>query len=375
MVYYPGIFTMDNDLFILLTARKLSGEASAEDIKELDKFFDEDELFKKKFEFLKAHWENKSFVHADIDIALQKVLFRLNNNEIENEIPDTTDLAWKKPGVVKFILRFSKAAAGVIICLVSAYFFFKKDTNDSIYKIASTPTFQTQQTPKGKKSTLTLSDGTKVIMNADSRLQFPKEFSGTTREVYLTGEAFFDVAHNGKVPFIIHTNKISIKVLGTEFNVKSYPGDSTTETTLIHGLIEVTLNDRPDDRIILKPKEKLVVSNTASEKISTEIKTVPAAHSAELLISSLHYISKSDSAVVETSWMDNKLVFQDESFGKLAEDMERKYDVAIQFKNDAVKNYHFTGIFENETIREALDALQLTEKFNYKMDGITITIF
>ena len=366
---------MDNDFFLLLTARKLSGEASQQDIEELEKLLDTNDLFKKKYDLLKAHWENKNFVPADMDVALQKVMLRLNDNKIENEIQDSIAPDWKKSGAIKFMLGFSKVAAIVLICLVGAYFFYKKDSKDSIPKIASAPTLQTQQTPKGRKTTLTLSDGTKVIMNADSRLQFPQEFSGDTREVYLTGEAFFDVAHNGKVPFIIHTDKISIKVLGTEFNVKSYPGDSTTETTLIRGLIAVTLNDRPDDRIILKPKEKLIVSNATSEKTSSEIKTFPAAHSAELLISNLHYISKSDSAVVETSWMDNKLIFQDENFTKLAEDMGRKYDVNIQFKNDVVKNYRFTGIFEKETVTEALDALQLTEKFNYKMDGTAITIY
>lgn len=369
---------MDNELFLLLTARKLSGEASPEEINELEKFLTKDVLFKKKYELLKVHWENKNSVATDVDAALQKIMVKLQNekNDIEELNPGL--VVGKKQGTIKFLLQFSKVAAIILFCVAGAYFIFKKNKPDSIAKVIpkqTIQTLQTQQTSKGKKLTITLSDGTKVIMNADTRLKFPKEFSGATREVYLTGEAFFDVAHNAKIPFIIHTDKISIKVLGTEFNVKSYPGDVTTETTLIHGLIEVTLNNRPDDRIILKPKEKLIVSNSTAEKTSSETKIIPSAHSAELLISSLHYISKSDSAVVETSWMDNKLVFQDESFDKLAEDMERKYDVAIQFKNDIVKNYRFTGIFDNETITEVLDALQLTEKFNYKMDGTTITIY
>ena len=366
---------MNNELFLLLTARKLSGEASEQEIEELENLLNEDDLYRKKYDLLKAHWENKNFVTTDIDAAFEKVMLRVQNDKNEKEKPTSILPDGKRPGPIKFLLQFSKVAAIVIIILAGAYFIFKKATPGSVANVVPKQTLQTQQTPKGKKSAITLSDGTKVIMNADTRLKFPQNFSGATREVYLTGEAFFDVVHNAKIPFIIHTDKISIKVLGTEFNVKSYPGDSTTETTLIHGLIEVTLNNRPDDRIILKPKEKLIVSNASSEKTSSGIKTVPAAHSAELLISNLHYISKSDSAVAETSWLDNKLVFQDESFGDLAEDMGRKYDVAFQFKNDVVKNYRFTGIFENETITEALNALQLTEKFKYKMDGTTITIF
>jgi transmembrane sensor len=366
---------MDNQLFLLLTARKLSGEASEQDLKELEKFFDKDDLFRKKYELLKAHWDNKNSISTDIDAALQKIMLQIKNQKNTNKEVNPIVTFHKKSGVIKFLLRLSKVAAILILCLAGAYFIYQKTTPDSFGKIASKETFQIQQTPKGGKSTITLSDGTKVILNAETRLKFPQKFSGVTREVYLTGEAFFNVTHNAKMPFIIHTDKMNIKVLGTEFNVKSYPSDSTSETTLIHGLIEVTLKGRPDDRIILKPKEKLIVSNSSTEKTSSEIKTNSQINSVKLLISNLHYISKLDSAVVETSWVDNKLVFQDESFGNLAADMSRKYDVNIQFSNDAIKDYRFTGIFEKETITEALNALQLTEKFNYKVEGTNVNIY
>lgn len=366
---------MDNQLFLLLTARKLSGEASLDDLKELEKILDEDDIFKKKYDLLEAHWENKNRVTTDVGAALQKIIAQIQNDKNESEVTNSTSPPNKKNGLVKFLLWPSRVAAILIVCLSVAYFIHRKTNHRSVATIASEQILQIRQTPKGEKSTITLSDGTRVIMNSDTRLKFPKEFSGNTREVYLTGEAFFDVAHNAHQPFIIHTDKINIKVLGTEFNVKSYPGDSTTETTLIHGLIQVTLNDRPDDRIILKPKEKLIVSSSPERRSSSVVKNLSPVHSAELLISNLHYISKSDSAVVETSWMNNKLVFQDESFGKLAADMGRKYDVDIRFSNNAIKDYRFTGIFEKETITEALDALKLTENFKYKMDGITITIY
>lgn len=365
---------MDNQLFLLLTARKLSGEASVGDINELEKFL-EDDLFREKYELLKAHWENKNSVNTDVDAAFQKVKLKLQNGRDEKEEPKPVADSSRKSKTIKFFLWPARVAAILLVCLTVAYFINEKTQPGPVPKIASGQFLQTRQTPKAQKSTILLSDGTKVIMNADTRLRFPKEFSGNTREVYLTGEAFFDVAHKDHQPFIIHTDKINIKVLGTEFNVKSYPGDSSTETTLIHGLIEVTLNDRPDDRIILKPKEKLIVSGSTEKKTSSQIEKLPQGHSAELLISNLHYIPDSDSAVVETSWIDNKLVFQDESFAKLAEELGRKYDVDIRFSNNAIKNYRFTGVFEKETITEALEALKLTENFKYKMDGITITIY
>ena len=176
------------------------------------------------------------------------------------------------------------------------------------------------------------------------------------------------------MPFIIHTGRMNIKVLGTEFNVKSYPQDSTYETTLLRGSIEVTLNDRPSDRIILKPKEKLIVANLSfgnahESKVSTHV-VQP-----QLLVTELHYVSKTDRAIAETSWLDNKLVFEDESFTNLAINLGRKYNVNIHFSNEKLKDYRFTGIFKEETIQEALTALQLTEKFSFKIMGSEVYIF
>lgn len=372
-INFAELFNMDHHLFLLLTVRKLSGEASENDLKQLQTFLEADDFYKKRFDLLKAHWENKNNIPTDVETDLQKIMAQIQNDK--NEKLNSITTPDRKPGAIKFIFRFSKIAAILIVCMAAAYFIYQKFVPDSFAKIALKENLKIQQTPKGRKSTIMLSDGTTVIMNADTRLKYPQLFTGATREVYLTGEAFFDVKHDAKKPFIIHTDKINIRVLGTQFNVKSYPGDSTSETTLLRGLIEVTLRDRPDDRIVLKPKEKLIVSNRSVEKPSPEIKKTTSLYSAELLISNLHYISKSDSAVVETSWIDNKLVFQNESFANLAEDLSRKYDVSIHFSSDAIKDYHFTGIFEKETIEEALNALQLTEKFNYKIDGTSIIIY
>ena len=259
---------MDNQKFLLLVARKLSGEATEEDFKELSLFFEEDKVYKEKFDLLKTHWENKSDVRTDIDAVLEKIILRIERDRDQsNKEAPVISVEKEKPGIRRYLTVFSKVAAILLICLGSVYFIYEKaKPNGHVEQaIVKNTDWQTKQTNKGAKSTIFLQDGTKVILNADSKLRFPKSFSGATREIYLTGEAFFDVAHNAAMPFIIHTDKMNIKVLGTEFNVKSYPEDSAYETTLIRGSIEVTLKDRPSDRIILKPKEKLIVANLAFE--------------------------------------------------------------------------------------------------------------
>jgi transmembrane sensor len=131
--------------------------------------------------------------------------------------------------------------------------------------------WQEKYTERKTLSKMILADGSSVTLNADSRLKYPASFDGPTREVYLTGEAFFDIQKDPDHPFIIHTDKMIIRVLGTSFNVKSYPGDASMETTLLQGSVEVTFPDRPADKIILRPSDKLVIRNTPATADSADV--------------------------------------------------------------------------------------------------------
>lgn len=367
---------MDEQTFLILAARRLSGEASAEDLKELKNFMEADESFKKKYELLQTYWEQKNNIQTDTSNALQKVLMQINNESDENRDLNRAGVEPSGRKVIKLFIRFSKVAVIALACIATAWFIFSRNEKDLVVQTALKPgSWQVKKTAKGTKSTIKLADGTKVILNADSKLEYPEKFTGAIREVHLTGEAFFDVKHDENTPFIIYTSKLSIKVLGTEFNVRSYPEDSISETTLIRGLIEVTLNSRPSDKIILRPKEKLIVSNESSINTKTAVPQPSKIPDTRLVISNLHYVSPSDSAIVETSWLDNKLVFQNKSFSDLAGDLERRYGVNIEIRNDLVKDFRFTGIFEKENIEQVLNALSLTEKFNYRKEKNSIIIY
>lgn len=232
----------------------------------------------------------------------------------------------------------------------------------------------------GIKSKLILPDSTEVWLNGDTRLYYPRSFGRQTREVWLSGEAYFKVKHDPNKLFIIHTSKMNIKVLGTEFNVKCYPDDPLYETSLINGAILVTLRDRPEDRIILKPREKLVVLNDqvlvqkhgeASKPISPVLSEKPMS---KLWVTDIHYFSPQDSVLLETGWIEGKLVFRDENFLELAKRFERWYGYHFRFLDDSVKQYHFTGIFEHETLEQALKALQLAERFHFQIQDQDSTV-
>jgi ferric-dicitrate binding protein FerR (iron transport regulator) len=226
---------------------------------------------------------------------------------------------------------------------------------------------------------ITLPDGSKVWLNAGSVLTYNKDFGGEIREVSLSGEAFFEVmpavspATAKRVPFIIHTRDLDVRVLGTAFNVKSYPGDKQTETSLVHGKVEVLIHNRPEEKFTLRPNEKLVVMNEETNRLATGKSNNPANNQPFVSLSKLTY-TEADSLLVETAWVQNKLVFDNESFREVATKMERWYNVEIEFRDEKKQEQRFTGVFENETIQQALDYMNITAPFHYSMHGNKIII-
>jgi ferric-dicitrate binding protein FerR (iron transport regulator) len=227
----------------------------------------------------------------------------------------------------------------------------------------------------GSRTHLTLPDGTKVWLNAGSRLTYDKNYGSARREINLTGEAFFDVANNPQQPFIIHTPRMDVRVLGTSFNVKSYAADKTTETTLVRGSIAVSIKNRPDETIILKPNQKLIVTSDLTTLLRHQPGQSRAVSdsTAQISIRPPSY-EQNTGAMIETSWVNNRFIFKDEDFGSLSKDLERWYGVSIRLTDPAQADWRFTGNFEKENIRQALDALKLTANFNYIIQGNQIQI-
>ncbi len=379
---------MENERFLLLSARKLAGEATGKELLELNELLENNSLFREKYLLFNAYWENNGAVNsaAAIEAAFRETLSKIDLSqepEMETRRQSLPPKVRRTPtesqsggGRVFLFQKLMKVAAMLLLVAGVTYFSY---TFYKAKKINAPATGQLvwneKQTPNGVKSAIILPDNSKVTLNANSKISYPRVFSGKYREVYLSGEAFFDVTKNARQPFIIHTQKLTVKVLGTSFDVKAYPEDSVTEATLIRGSIEVTLKDRPFDKLILKPKEKLVVLNATGAELTTPGTPVARIRSPKLLLTDITYFSAADSAIMETSWVNNKLVFRDESFEDLAARMERWYGVSIQFGNGQVKKYRFTGIFENESVKEVLNALRLTENFNYRISGDNILIY
>ncbi|HWK02003.1 MAG TPA: FecR domain-containing protein [Puia sp.] len=361
---------MVNDRFIRLLTKELCDELTDAEREELTLLLQSNKEYRDQKELLKEYWEKDRADYESNAVLFKKVTDKIKAEEL------IAAPAEGRGGRISRTVWYSAAAAILLTIGLFLYHFHSAGTDKKILAIH----WLQKITQPAKKSSITLSDGTVVTLNAATTLKYPDRFGDSTREIYLDGEAYFDVAKDARHPFIIHANKMNIRVLGTSFNVKSYQNEWLSEATLIKGSIEVTLNDRPSDRFILKPKEKLIIQNNAAIKrrMNTDsIRSIPdsAGKGTRYALTNLTYFPNSVKTVIETSWVENKLVFSDKDFAQLSGQLERWYGVHIEFGNDQVKEYRFTGFFEKESLSQALDVLKMIEHFNYKISDSIVYIY
>jgi len=371
---------MNKDRIWTLMSRKLSGEATQAELFELNDLVSRHPDTNIPVQFIQEFWSvpverDEEFLEATFHLHSDRLKERGFDLEINKH--ETGSLNLDYPMVNNKRRKLLWTGAAVVITAAIIVFTLLANTKKSFSqeKIAQSEV----STKNGSRTKIQLPDGTSVWLNSSSKLVYDNENFGTTiREVSLTGEAYFDVVKNPNKPFVIHTAKMDIRVLGTAFNVKCYPGEKTTETSLIRGSVEVTLKDR-QEKIIMKPNEKLILNNDdtkATKRIVASIKPDAPVEKANPIIelSHLTLYPKDSSIVVETGWVENRLVFSDEKLEDIAKKMERWYGVTINIANEKLKKELLTGSFEKETIDQALNALQLTTAFSYKMNKNTITI-
>jgi ferric-dicitrate binding protein FerR (iron transport regulator) len=361
-----------------LIAKKLAGEASPAELQELEALLRNNPELHYPIQTIADLWEHTSpNDRTQAEEAFSRHLDRIDRLNIDYS-PTLTVVAQEPAQRSKLRHRalvwgpFALVLVGAILLITQSV----KGPSKVIAAKPPAPDARRISTTTGSRTSISLPDSTRVWLNSGSHIEYGKDFGGENREVSLTGEAFFDVAPDASHPFIIHTPKLDVRVLGTSFNLKSYPTDKTTEATLIRGSIEISIRNRPSDRIILKPNEKLVVNNDDS-LLTPKPASRKEVHPESLVVISKPTYEHHSGAIIETSWVDNKLIFQDEEFGDLARRLERWYGVSIRFGDSRLEQLRFTGIFEKETIRQALDALKLTDQtasFDYSIDGDQVTI-
>ncbi|GAB3424188.1 FecR family protein [Niabella aquatica] len=258
-------------------------------------------------------------------------------------------------------------AASMILLICAGYFLFFSGRQEKS-AIALKPLVSASV---ARPEATILPDGSKVWLNAGSKLFFENDFKGPTREVRLVGEAFFDVIKNARQPFIVHVNEININVLGTAFNVKGYEEDKEIQTTLYRGLVKVTKNDDHHFQpIMLYPNQKIVIPKTVLNQV--EQGAVAGNNSAIALLPVDSTIK--EELRTETSWIYGRIDFKGETLEQVTNKMAYRYHVKFVFEDEIIKNLSFTGSFENESLEAALKALQTANPFHYKINAHEVII-
>ncbi len=266
--------------------------------------------------------------------------------------------------------RFSIAASILLICTVGLYYY------SSNKPLINNPEISVQtliKVPKGSTRKIVLPDGTKVSINAGSKLIFDSNFGKNSRTVYLSGEAYFDIA-KGEIPFIVNTDHYTIRDIGTIFNVKAYPDDLSFETLVIEGevLIEGKLLINSDKPQTVSVKKQQVLKLNYAPVESSEFQSDNAI--AEIVEVKTQKLS-SVQVEVYTGWTEDLLVFEGKTFQEIIKIMERRYDVEIILKDLKLRNYEYTGSFKNiDQVEKALKILKETTDINYERNGRIITI-
>ncbi|MBA4167668.1 MAG: FecR family protein [Chitinophagaceae bacterium] len=357
-----------------LIAHKLSGEATPEELQQLQDMLSENDNLKQLDEILSSYWGAGQIDAHHSEHSLEDAHFQyiLQSADADAEEPQK-----QLPVRRIWIKKFSAAAAIAAVSFGIVYLFIDKKNGTPALKSISYSKNEVVARP-GVRSRLILPDSSSVWLNSESRLVYNCNFNEKIREVELEGEAFFEVAKDPRRPFIVHTSNIDIKVLGTSFNVKSYPREKTIEATLIRGSIEVVKKDEPKaPKVILRCHEKLVFQKDLNTLVKSNL-FIPSRRAPDVAPPgiSISQLPKNiaDTSVEETSWVYNKLLFDGDSFYELAVKMERWFNVKINFRNEKTGNYRFRGVFDTENIEEALQALQLTAPFKYKINKNEVLI-
>ncbi|MDH6311193.1 transmembrane sensor [Dysgonomonas sp. PFB1-18] len=235
--------------------------------------------------------------------------------------------------------EFIKVAAIITITILASWFFFSQNDGNS-----NAMAEQTISVPAGQRLNITLPDGTDVWLNAKTTIRYPVSFNTKERLVSIDGQAYFDVAKNEKVPFIVKSPSGTVQALGTKFDILDYSDSGIYETMLMEGSVKINLVDDANQEVILTPDKKTVLDKGR-----------------------LQTIEVSDLSAYQ--WKDGLISFKNESFENIMRSFEKTYDIKIVVENKNIGNRVFTGKFRIiDGVEYALRVLQRDVNFRFERD-------
>ena len=324
----------------------LQGKCTPEEARKVMKWFDTigEEKFLELVEEDWHHWSEHTTENKD---RLLHILGKIHTRISEKEL----DLIHKEKQLFPTVTPYKRynyrrySVAAVVGLLAFAAITFVLHWSNLRHDVSAVA-LKSKQVPKGQKASLYLSDGTKVILNAGSRITYPERFSDTSRVVQLQGEAFFDVVKDKEKPFSVISGDLITTALGTSFNVKAYEQGESVEIALATGKVEVRGNRKKKTPVILLPGESLTLDTGRGvfrkEKFSTKEKL---------------------------GWIENLLYFRDAEAREVFGTLERWYGVEFIFNKEVGEKWRYSGEFKNKSLETVLKGIAYVKEFEFSFKG------
>ena len=311
-----------------LLQKFFSGQSTEEENDVLAKIFEDggEDVFD---EYCRRKWaENDCRIPTSVKARIRQSLFAMMPR-----------VKWKR--VVASASAAAALAAIVILFVGVLWNRPAKDIAPEIFEIVA---------ERGQKSSVTLPDGSRVMINSASTISYTSDYNVKEREVFLSGEAYFEVASNPDLPFVVHADEVSVTALGTEFNVKAYAEDPYVVTTLVEGSVRTEAGTQYE---MLTQAQESIYDKEADVLSAYDVKDLSHA----------------------VPWIRNELLFENESLAEIAVTLERMYNVTIVFDDEAVKEYSYTGLIRNNSLQNVLELISSTSPVGYRMNSGTIRFY
>ena len=331
---------MNKNTFFELVTKVLSGEATGEERKLFDSYMLSDE-YRNLYSWLKKEW-HKEIKHPAKGFDYARGLDKLRGKIKSAEQTQHSAPVVKMPGKKRFFYVAASIALLLAFGFLGKTMLFRENTQKQVH-------FLSYQTQKGEKKIIELPDGSKVHLNAATKIRYPAEFSATERNIALTGEAFFLVKEDAKRPFTVLSGDIATTVLGTSFNVSAF-AENDARITVVSGKVRVA-SQSGNAAIILTKGEQAVYNKQAGNLGKKTVNVAPY-----------------------TGWLSGTLHFEGITLGKAIARMERWYNVEIECSSSSLLERNIRGVYEKESLETVLEDLQfmLDLKYEFVNDSLVV---
>lgn len=332
------------DIDIIL-ARYFANEADAETLEQLREWLSEGEENRKRFEILKAIWSERSAEPRPISTPSQETLDKIWNKAIEKPNRDKGFYS------VLFFNYLSQIAATILITVIIPIALYWISTKNQVPDLQPEIAFVIKENPATQRSRFELPDGSMVWLNCKSSLRFPENFSTSSRQVELSGEAFFEVKEDSQRPFVVSSGGISTTALGTSFNVAAYPERSFIEVALITGKVKIEDIDLKSELAVLNPGAGISY-NKVNNSLTT--KAINADHI--------------------QAWKSGILIFDGDNYEDFVWKIKQWYDVDITTIGNVPRGWKIRGRFDNAYLTSILEVISFNKEFDYQLNNKQLTL-